>query len=60
MDEDESLVERVEVAGGGPVGARDGTLLAATAEDERERERKRVRERERERERERGVCVSVC
>ena len=47
MDEDESLVERVEVAGSGPVGTRDGTLLVATAEDERERERE-------------CVCVSEC
>ena len=41
MDKDEAAVQRVEVARSGSVGARDGTLLIATAGAERERGRER-------------------
>ena len=59
MHENEALVEGIEVARGGSVGAGYGTLVAATArpckhvcERERDREREIGRERDRERERE--------
>ena len=37
MYKDESLVQRVEIARGGSVRARDGTLFVATAEGKGER-----------------------